>query len=297
MNRTTAALLLAFLVGCGTSPGASGPNTPGSTDDEFSATGGKSAVGGELSAREKATLERLLEETYAPCPDQAVTIAACLEEKRACRACEPAARFLTDRVKSGSPRSDIQRAYGLRFGNDVRKVDVADSPARGPADAPITIIIWSDFECPACGRIVPAVERIAEKHAREVRLVHKLYPLKDKHPNAETAARAAIAAQRQGRFWEMEKLLFENQKELGGSKIEGFAKDLKLDMGRFRADMQDAAATRTIARDQTDADRSGLTGTPFILINGREFDLGLFRPEPDLETWIATEIELGAPAK
>jgi protein-disulfide isomerase len=193
-----------------------------------------------------------------------VTISACLAEKRACRACEPAARFLADRVKAGSPRSDIQRAYGLRFGNDVRRVDVADSPVRGPENAPITIMIWSDFECPACGRIVPTVERIAEKHGQKVRLVHKLYPLKDKHPHAEMAARAAIAAQRQGKFWEMEKLLFDNQKELGEGKIEGFAKDLGLDMGRFRADMKDAAAARIIARDQVDADRSGLTGTPFI---------------------------------
>jgi protein-disulfide isomerase len=283
-------------VGCGTSPGAE-PNTPDSTDDESTQASGTSAGSGELSGREKATLERLLDETFAPCPDQAVTIAACLAEKRACRACEPAARFLADRVKSGSPRSDIQRAYGLRFGNDVRRVDVADSPVRGPENAPITIMIWSDFECPACGRIVPTVERIAEKHGQKVRLVHKLYPLKDKHPHAEMAARAAIAAQRQGKFWEMEKLLFDNQKELGEGKIEGFAKDLGLDMGRFRADMKDAAAARIIARDQVDADRSGLTGTPFILINGREFDLGLFRPEPDLEAWIATELELTRSAK
>lgn len=291
MNRTTAALLLTFLAGCGTSPGAE-PNTPDPNDDGSSQASSQSTDGGELSGREKAMLQRLLDETYTPCADQAVTLSVCLAEKRPCRACEPAARFLTERVKSGSPRSDVQRAYALRFGNDVRKVDIADSPTRGPADAPVTIMIWSDFECPACGRIVPAVERIAEKHAREVRLVHKLYPLKDKHPHAEMAARAAVAAQRQGKFWEMEKLLFENQKELGDGKIDQIAEKLGLDMGRFRADMKDAQAARIIARDQSDADRSGLTGTPFILINGREFDLGLFRPEPDLEAWITTEIEL-----
>ncbi|MDC3956829.1 DsbA family protein [Polyangium jinanense] len=245
----------------------------------------------DLVPRERETVERLLDEQIAPCPDQAVPISTCLDEKRSCKACEPAARFITERVKAGLGRADAARAYEIRFGNKVTTVDVAGSPTKGSATAPVTIMVWSDFECPACRRIVPIVERVAAAHENDVRLVHKFYPL-PRHTHAEVAARAAYAAQKQGRYWEMEHELFENQDKLGDATIGELAEELGLDMGKLRADMQSEAATKTIERDKADADRAGLMGTPFILINGREFDLGLFKPEPDLDAWVSMEIEL-----
>ncbi|MDI1437238.1 DsbA family protein [Polyangium sorediatum] len=245
----------------------------------------------DLVPRERETVERLLDEQIAPCPDQAVPLSVCLDEKRPCKACDPAARFLTERVKAGLGRADAARAYEIRFGSKVTAVDVAGSPMKGSASAPVTIMVWSDFECPACRRIVPIVERVAAAHEDDVRLVHKFYPL-PRHTHAEVAARAAYAAQRQGRYWEMEHALFENQDKLGESMIGEIAEGLGLDMGKLRADMQSEAATKTIDRDKADADRAGLMGTPFILINGREFDLGLFKPEPDLDAWVTMEIEI-----
>ena len=134
---------------------------------------------------------------------QAVPLDVCIEEKRPGHACGPAARFLADRVKAGLATSDIQRAYGMRFGSDVRPVDIADSPMKGDGNAPVTLMVWSDFECPACKRIVPMIERVFSAHAKDVRLVHKLYPL-PKHPHSEIAARASYAAKLQGKYWEME---------------------------------------------------------------------------------------------
>jgi len=250
-----------------------------------------------LVPRERAQLERLLETTLSPCADQAVTLDICLEQKRNCSACGPAARFLLERVQAGLSRSDIQRAYSMRFGSDVRSVDIADSPTRGPKNAPVTIMIWSDFECPACRRLVPMIEHIFEEHDQDVRLVHKLYPLSKKHPHAEIAARAAFAAKLQGKSWEMEKALFENQPKLSDQTINEIAEELGLDMKKFRADAESDAAKKVIDRDVADADRSGLSGTPFILINGREFDFSLFRPEPDLEAWITMEIKLAQSKK
>ena len=250
-----------------------------------------SADVGDLVPRERETYERLLDTVYAPCADQAVTLAVCLDEKRPCNACAPASRFLVDRVKAGLARADAEKAYEIRFGAKTFKVDVAGSPTKGPENAPVTIIVWSDFECPACRRIVPIVERVAAAHEGEVRLVHKFYPL-PRHTHAEVAARAAYAAQKQGRYWEMERELFENQEKLGDATIGEIAEELGLDMGKLRADMQSEAAKKTIERDKADADGAGLMGTPFILINGREFDLGLFKPEPDLEACVSMEIEL-----
>lgn len=245
----------------------------------------------DLSDRERATFERMLGTTYAPCPDQAVPLDICLAEKRPCYACGPASRFLAERVKGGLGSSEIQRAYNLRFGSDVRQVEIADSPTLGPANAPITLMVWSDFECPACKRILPLLDGIVKAHNKDVRLVHKLYPL-PRHPHSEIAARAAYAAKLQGKYWEMERELFDHQSSLSEETINSIAEELNLDMKKFRSDAQSPEAKKVIDRDMADADRSGLAGTPFILINGREFDLGLFRPETDLEPWIAMELDL-----
>lgn len=94
----------------------------------------------------------------------------------------------------------------------------------------------------------------------------------------------------------MEQLLFENQQHLEDADLLGYARKLGLDMKRFEADMASERATKIIERDRAEADRTGLQGTPFIVINGREFDLGLFSLQGELESWIATEIALRAAA-
>jgi protein-disulfide isomerase len=245
----------------------------------------------ELSTRERATLERMVDESMAPCPEQAVTLDVCLNEKRACNACPLAAQFLVERVKSGLDKTAIRESYKKRFTAEAKQIELGDSPSLGPANAAVTIVIWSDFECPHCQHVVPIIERLQEAHANDVRLVHKFYPL-PRHTNAKIAARAAWAAQQQGKYWELEKLLFENQKKLGEQTILELAASLGLDMARVRVDMDGDGATNAIARDMAEAEKHGLDGTPFVMINGREFDLQLFQAEQDLETWVTTEIEL-----
>ena len=245
----------------------------------------------DLSTRERATYERMIDEALAPCPSEAVTLDVCLNEKRACKACTWAAQFLIERVKSGLDKPTIRKSYEDRFLSEPKPIDIGNSPALGPANAPVTIVIWSDFECPHCKHVVPIVERIQEAHASDVRLVHKFYPL-PRHTNALLAARVAWAAQQQGKYWEMERLIFDNQNKLGEQTILELAASLGLKMDRVKADMDSAAATEAIERDKAEAEKLGLDGTPFVMINGREFNLRRFQPEPDLESWVATEIEL-----
>jgi predicted DsbA family dithiol-disulfide isomerase len=244
-----------------------------------------------LNARERKAYWRWVSQLYAPCTEVAVSIATCVKEARSCASCVPSARFLAQRARLGSSQNEALGAFMVRFGPDVKKIDLADSPARGPASAPITIVVWSDYECPACGYAVPLLEEILEKHANEVRLVHKLFPLKA-HPHSRQAARAALAAKQQGKYWEMEKLLFANQRKLEDADLEGYAQSLKLDVLRFRRDLADPKAEEVIERDGAEANKQGLSGTPFIVINGREFDLGFFKLDRDLETWIAAELEI-----
>jgi protein-disulfide isomerase len=154
-------------------------------------------------------------------------------------------------------------------------------------------MVWSDFQCPHCRHALPVIDQVVERHAAQVRLVHKFYPLKQ-HPRAAVAARAAIAAYRQGRYWEMERMIFDHQDDLSEADLDQFAKDLKLDLARFHADMASPKTARMLERDHADAERAGLEGTPFILINGREFDTTHFHVNLDLDAWVTLELELSA---
>jgi protein-disulfide isomerase len=199
--------------------------------------------------------------------------------------------LLGEKIREGASAEQAREVFGVRFGSNLKQVDPADSPARGPADAPVTIMVWSDFQCPHCRHALPVIEQVVERHAAKVRLVHKFYPLKQ-HPRAAVAARAAIAAYRQGHYWEMERMIFDHQEDLREADLDQFAKDLKLDMGRFHADMASPTTARMLERDHADAERAGLGGTPFILINGREFDTTHFHVNLDLDAWVTLEIEL-----
>jgi protein-disulfide isomerase len=244
-----------------------------------------------LEGREAATFWQLVSQLYAPCAREAVSVRQCVEESRPCSACKPAARLLAQKVKEGLSVEEAREAYAIRFGPQTHQVDVAGSPTRGPADAPVTIMVWSDFECPHCRHAMPVLDRALDKHAPNVRLVHKMYPL-SQHVNAKYAARAAIAAQAQGKYWEMEKTLFDHQSDLSESDVEKYAKELGLDMARFHRDVKAARTTKILERDHADAERCGLSATPFILINGRELRHEYFKLSADLDGWIETEIAL-----
>jgi protein-disulfide isomerase len=214
-----------------------------------------------------------------------------VEESRACAACRPATRLLAEKVHAGATVEQAREIYALRFGPSVKVVDAADSPAHGPADAPVTIVVFSDFECPHCRHAMPYLDRAVQKFSPRVRLVHKFYPLRQ-HTYAEGAARAAIAAQNQGKYWEMERVLFAHQSDQTESDLDRYAQELGLDMGRFHADLKAARTGKILERDHDDAERAGLSGTPFILVNGREFDSSYFHVDPDLDAWIRLELEL-----
>jgi protein-disulfide isomerase len=248
----------------------------------------------ELTSRELGLWWRVVNESLAPCPQEPVSIAQCIDQARPCAACAPAASFLAGRVARGDSLRAIESAYAARFTAEARPIEVGDSPARGPIKAPVTIVVWSDFQCPSCRRGVPALDAAYEANPGAVRLVHKFYPLKV-HPRAEDAARAAIAAADQGKYWELERSLFEHQAALEPQDIERYASDLGLDLARFRADLASARTTAWLARDRAAADALGLDGTPFIFVNGRPFDLRLFSLDEDLSAWIRLEIAMSAP--
>jgi len=151
----------------------------------------------------------------------------------------------------------------------ARNVDLGtDSPWTGAKNAKVTIVEFSDFQCPFCQRAEPTLQKILETYKGDVKLVWRNEPLPF-HPNALPAAKAAMAAHKQGKFWQMHKLLFEHQTELSEAKYEEWAKQIGLDLGRWRKDKDSAEIASAIAADARYGTQVGADGTPAFFINGR----------------------------
>jgi protein-disulfide isomerase len=152
----------------------------------------------------------------------------------------------------------------------VYKVEAGTSPAKGPKTAPITIVMFSDFQCPFCSRVEPTVKQLEEKYKGKLRIVWKNYPLPF-HQNAMPAAEAAMAADAQGKFWEMHDKLFANQQALDRATFEKHAQELGLNMDKFKADLDSGKHKATINADvQYGNSLGGGMGTPTFFINGRK---------------------------
>ena len=149
----------------------------------------------------------------------------------------------------------------------VRDINTAGSPTRGPADAPITIALFTDFECPYCRKIEPLIAQVQERNAKNVKVVFKNMPLQF-HKFADPAARAALAADIQGKFWEFHDALFALE-NLNDEAIEDIAAKLGLDVEKWKKDKDSPEVRKRINTDVQDAQKAGVTGTPTIFINGR----------------------------
>jgi protein-disulfide isomerase len=246
-----------------------------------------------LTQREFGKWQEYVSEFLAPCPDQPVSIAQCVAESRTCSMCPPAAKFLVDRVRRGDARPQVEAAYRTRFSPEaVKSIDISGSPAKGAAKPVVTLVEWADFECPSCAAAAPLLKQLVERYPEQVRLVFKHYPL-SAHVHAENAARAAVAAHQQGKFWPLQQALFESQKSgLDEPSILKLAREAGLDMKGFEADIASESTADSVARDRKQADALGLEGTPMIYINGRHFTLDHFDLRQDLEPWVELEIAL-----
>ncbi len=144
-----------------------------------------------------------------------------------------------------------------------------DNPAIGPADAPITIIEFSDFECPFCTRWHQQVwPRLQEAYGDKIRLVYRDFPLYSIHPNAGPAAEAANCANEQGRFWEYHDLLFAAEQGLGREAYEAYATQLNLDLAQFKTCLDERRYESEVTADFEYARQLGIQSTPTFFING-----------------------------
>jgi len=151
----------------------------------------------------------------------------------------------------------------------VYNLPVNNSATKGPADAPVTLMIFDDFQCPYCARLLPTLEKVMEAYPTQVRLVFKHFPL-NMHKFARQAAIASIAARNQGKFWPLHDQLFANYNKLNDEKIRELAESVGLDMDRFDKDIKDPALQREIDADMKLGTSSDVRGTPAVYINGAQ---------------------------
>jgi protein-disulfide isomerase len=149
----------------------------------------------------------------------------------------------------------------------VKVVDPGNAPIRGPKNAPLTVVLFSDFQCPFCGRVEPSLTELEKAYPGKVRVFWKNFPLPF-HNNAKPAAEAAMAANEQGKFWEMHDILFKNQQALEGASLEKYAKEIGLDMTKFKAAMDSHKFAAQIEADTKQGSSLGVQGTPASFLNG-----------------------------
>src|SRR5258705_11531955 len=165
-------------------------------------------------------------------------------------------------ARHGPPPEDYSKVYQL---------PIAESPVRGDADGPVTIVEFSDFQCPFCARAAPLIADVLKKYPKGVRFVYKQFPL-PMHPMARPAAQASLAAQEQGKFWEMHDVLVQNQPTLDPAKADDYAKQAGLDVKRFKSDLEKnrEAYDKRIDVEMQLGNVVDVRGTPTLFIGGKK---------------------------
>lgn len=144
---------------------------------------------------------------------------------------------------------------------------LSSAPARGASNPVITIVEFSDFECPYCALAVPVIDSLMALHGEEIRIEYRHYPL-PVHARAKRAAQAAAEAERQGAFWEYHELLFRHRERLADVDLVGYADSLGLDSGAFAAALADGRHAGRVEEDVALGYSLAVTGTPTYFVNG-----------------------------
>jgi protein-disulfide isomerase len=238
----------------------------------------------------KAALE-VLRDFSCPC-GCTMKLAQCRVEDPACGQSKAVSEQVVEEAAANKTTAEIRKALEsspyvkaaadrTRILLDPVEISLAGAPAKGPANARITLVEFSDFQCPYCVRAVVHLNAIMKAMPNDVRLVYKQYPL-DTHSQAALASRASIAAHAQGKFWPMHDKLYANAKLINRDNILLWAKGLGLDMSKFTDAMDSAAVKMLVDREIEEGDRVGVNGTPTVFVNGKKYqgalDPGAFLP-------------------
>jgi protein-disulfide isomerase len=186
--------------------------------------------------------------------------------------------------------SELRESASIEIFIDAPRVDVAaKGPSIGPEDAPVTIIEFSDYQCPYCTRAEAVVKQILERYPNEVRFIYRHFPLDRIHPQARGASEAAACAHEQGKFWEFHRKLFSPEAEYDTESLAQYASEVGLDMEAFQLCVDERRYQADIETDVADGRAAGVAGTPAFFVNG--IIMKGARPLEDFVSLIEKELE------
>jgi protein-disulfide isomerase len=207
-------------------------------------------------------------------------VAQCRVEDPGCSFSKSLATEIVGALKAGkTPADAIAAARKSKYGSapappkilgDPVVISTAGSPVTGPPNAPVTLIEFSDFQCPYCYKAADQLRAVLKAYPTQVKLVFRQYPL-ESHSQAALAAAAAIAAHKQGKFWPLHDAMFAHRQDLSRPAITKLAAGLGLDMKRFEVDWPAKETLNAVMRDMQDGEKAGVDGTPTIFLNGKHY--------------------------
>ncbi len=228
-----------------------------------------------LTEAQRTSFFQLINVEPSAC-DKPHSLATSLRDDAQCRDSMIVSQFISDRLAAGIAISDVRIELDeVRDALKVREIVVAGRPTYGNERAPVTVVVFADFECPHCKAEAPGLREAVQQYRGQAKLVFKHFPL-NMHARAKVAAVATEAAHEQGKFWEMHDKVFAHQDNLEDADLRRYAQEIKLDMGKFDASFQAKRGETAVNADRAEGEKIGIMGTPAVYVNGRMYTPMLF---------------------
>jgi protein-disulfide isomerase len=242
-----------------------------------------------LTPGQKALALKLLRTHACPC-GCGMKMAECRTKDPNCSYSKALAGIVVGSIRKGANEAAVLAAVDAsplmhraapKLLEDPVVIPIDGAPFIGPKDARVTLVEFSDFQCPYCAQAVIKLNAVLKAYPNQVKLIFKQYPL-DKHSQAALAAAAALAAHRQGKFWQLHDAMFADRTHLSRKTILAMAGAIGLDTRRFEQDWDSPAVKQALSREQMEGDKAGVEATPTIFVDGQKYngalDLDVIRP-------------------
>ncbi|MBN2529871.1 MAG: thioredoxin domain-containing protein [Deltaproteobacteria bacterium] len=230
----------------------------------------------ELTPTELKRFDEVINREVSPCGNE-YSLAQTILNQKLCPLTPHATSYVLSLIVEDYNLDEISEKYVQRYASvKGQDIEIGTSPVKGAENAEVTVVVFTDFQCPFCAKAARKIERITAVYPKYVKLVFKNFPLESIHPDAILGARAGFAAQQQGKFWDMHDTLFSRGPAgYDPNKIMVMAKGLGLDTEKFEEDLVSEAAKAAIEADVALGEKLGVNGTPRLFVNGRVLEAGV----------------------